>query len=112
MTYLNIMKKKAQINIFEWYIEFGALLFLIIAISIVYSIQSIYLKFANIFISGLICGYILFKKKFNFRTIFITLAWIVGLIIGSEESISLVILTFIIGSIITYYTFKNKWLEV
>ena len=58
-----MLKKKAEINIYDWYLEFTALLFLIIAIVMVHSIENTYLKFTNIFISGLICGYILFKKN-------------------------------------------------
>ncbi len=107
-----MLGKRSELNIFNWYMELGALIFLAIAVVIVYSAPSTNFKLANIFISGLICGYILFKKKLKFRAIFITIGWIIGLIIGSKLNMYLVIVVFTIGSIITYYSFKNKWLEI
>ncbi len=106
-----MLKKKAQINIFDWYLEFLALIFLIIAIVMVNSIPSINLKFINIFISGLICGYILFKRKISFRTVFITTAWIIGLIIGSEQNWFLVSVVFLAATILIYKSLKNKWVN-
>ncbi len=103
--------KKAQINLVNWFLEIGAILFLTLAIFIVYATHNSYLRFINIFISGIICGYILFKKKLKFRAIFITIAWVIGLIIGSKEHFLLVILVFIIGTIISYNNFKKKWFE-
>lgn len=107
-----MLKKKSQINVFDWYLELAALIFLALAIIMVYSITSPAFKFLNIFISGLICGYILFRRQLGFRVIFITIAWIIGLIIGSKLNAFYVILVFLIGIAVIYYSLKKKWIDV
>lgn len=105
-------KKKSELDVYGYYMELGALLFLLIAVVCVYSISNTYLKFINVFVSGLICGYILFRKKFSFRTMFITLAWIVGLMLGIADDFLLIAVLFILGAILTYQGFKNKWFDI
>jgi uncharacterized membrane protein len=108
------MNKKAYMNLVDNWVDYVALIFLLFGAAMTFIAGSKVLSILIVLISSMVVGRIIYTKKtgHKMRLWYMILAFLVGLIVGTRFlTYKAVIVTFIIGAVLGYYTKKHHYLD-
>ncbi len=108
------MNKKAYMNLVDNWVDYVALILLILGALMAFVAGSKVLTILIVLLSSMIVGRISYLKKtgHQLRIWYMILAFLVGLIVGTRFlTYKAVIVTFIVGAVMGYYIKKHHYLD-
>ncbi len=108
------MNKKAYMNLIDSWVDYVALILLLFGAAMTFIAGSKVLSILIVLIASMIIGRIIYLRKtgHQLRIWYMIGAFLLGLIIGTRFlTYKAVIVTFIIGMVLGYYTKKYRYLD-
>lgn len=108
------MNKKAYMNLLDFWVDYVALILLILGAVLAFIAGSKILTILIVLISSMTVGRIIYLKKsgHQLRLWYMILAFLVGLIVGTRFlTYKAVIVIFIVGAVMGYYIKKHRYLD-